>query len=501
MANVASTNVPPVPNEHNILSVPDSKVDKTNYTVTMSRINNVWTKWFMDLRTKVNTINAASISLANITTPGTVVSNGGGNFATEALPTGTYGDTTHVPQVTVGANGYITNITNVALPASGTVTSVGLAAPTQFTVSGSPVTTSGTLTLAWNTQTANTVLAGPTTGAAAAPTFRALVPADLPPFTSSFKNKLINGNFDFWQRGITSAAAAVTRYLADRWKVECAATTAAISQQAFALGQTAVPGEPSFFHRTVVASVAGASNFCIFDQSIESVRTFAGQTATLSFYAKADATKNMAVEFSQVFGSGGSPSAQITGIGVTTIALTSAWQKFTVTVAIPSIAGKTVGTNGDDRLIVAFWYDAGTSFNARTNSLGQQSGTFDIAQLQMEPGMVATPFEVRPLQVELVMCQRYYREFNTGVGWAQTTGLFVTSFVWNMRGVPAVSLTAPLTVTTTAADTTQSSASVILNAATPLGGHVSFPNFALTAGASYTIHAISSGRLKVDAEL
>lgn len=63
----------------------------------------------------------------------------------------------------------------------GTVTSVGLALPVSvFTVSGSPVTTSGTLTGSFNTQTANTVLAGPTTGAAAAPAFRTLVAADLP---------------------------------------------------------------------------------------------------------------------------------------------------------------------------------------------------------------------------------------------------------------------------------------------------------------------------------
>lgn len=63
---------------------------------------------------------------------------------------------------------------------SGTVTSVSLAAPTQFTVSGSPVTTLGTLDFEWNNQVANRVLAGPTTGADAAPTFRALVADDIP---------------------------------------------------------------------------------------------------------------------------------------------------------------------------------------------------------------------------------------------------------------------------------------------------------------------------------
>lgn len=67
------------------------------------------------------------------------------------------------------------------LPAgTGTVTSVGLTAPAMFSVSGSPVTTTGSLAFALATQTANTLFAGPTTGAASAPTFRALVANDIP---------------------------------------------------------------------------------------------------------------------------------------------------------------------------------------------------------------------------------------------------------------------------------------------------------------------------------
>ncbi len=64
---------------------------------------------------------------------------------------------------------------------SGTVTSVALSLPNIFTVSGSPVTSTGTLTGALATQTPNSVFAGPSTGSTAiAPTFRALVPADIP---------------------------------------------------------------------------------------------------------------------------------------------------------------------------------------------------------------------------------------------------------------------------------------------------------------------------------
>ncbi len=62
----------------------------------------------------------------------------------------------------------------------GTVTSVALTAPAEFAVAGSPITSSGTLAVTKATQTANTLWAGPTTGSAAQPAFRALVSADLP---------------------------------------------------------------------------------------------------------------------------------------------------------------------------------------------------------------------------------------------------------------------------------------------------------------------------------
>lgn len=62
----------------------------------------------------------------------------------------------------------------------GTVTSVGLTMPVEFTVSNSPVTSTGTLTASFANQSANLVFAGPAGGGAATPTFRALVAADIP---------------------------------------------------------------------------------------------------------------------------------------------------------------------------------------------------------------------------------------------------------------------------------------------------------------------------------
>jgi len=237
----------------------------------------------------------------------------------------------------------------------------------------------------------------------------------------SFRNRIINGNFDIWQRGTSQTSAGYGS--ADRWVNLHAGSTKTASQQAFTAGQTDVPGNPKNYLRHVVSSVAAAANYVTSYQKIEGVDTLSGQTATVSFWAKADSNKNIATEFFQYFGSGGSPSSQVNAIGVTTHSLTTSWQKFTATVAIPSISGKTIGSDGNDYLGFVFFFDAGSDWNSRTNSLGNQSGTFDIAQVQVEEGTVATPFEHRPTSVELSLAQRYYQKsFPMDVAPAQNIG-------------------------------------------------------------------------------
>jgi hypothetical protein len=87
-------------------------------------------------------------------------------------------------ELPLGANGKVLGSDGLDAkwvdPPAGGVTSVGLALPTQFDISGSPVIAAGTLTGAWKNQDANKVLAGPASGAAAAPAFRLIQPADIP---------------------------------------------------------------------------------------------------------------------------------------------------------------------------------------------------------------------------------------------------------------------------------------------------------------------------------
>jgi hypothetical protein len=249
------------------------------------------------------------------------------------------------------------------------------------------------------------------------------------------KNHIINGNFDVWQRGTSFTEA--DSFGADRWAIDCATSTLVATQQTFTLGQTDVPNNPRYFSRTVVTSGGTAGSYAMRTQRIEFVKTLSGVTATFSFYAKADASKNLSVEFSQFFGTGGSPSAQVSSIGVTKVALTTSRQKFTVMVAIPPISGKTLGTDLNDYLGVNFWFDAGSDYNARTDSLGNQSGTFDISQVQLEQGSVATTFEPRTYGEELALCQRYYWQgyasAKTGYRYAAASA---TNYVGAVGGFP-----------------------------------------------------------------
>ena len=247
-----------------------------------------------------------------------------------------------------------------------------------------------------------------------------------------FKNHIINGNFDIWQYGVSQTTNGYGSD--DRWFNGNNFSTKTHSQVACTDTERALFNS-STFSRTVVTSVAGIGNYAIKRTPIEDVTKLAGKTITVSFWAKADSNKNIWLEFKQNFGTGGSPTAQVNGIYGQAIALTSIWQKKTITLTLPSIVGKTLGTDGvhTSSTEVQFWFDVGSASTGRIPTGIQQSGTFDIAQVQLEEGSVATPFENRPYGLELSLCQRYYEILTNSIYFANAaTGNIRWSGQWKI---------------------------------------------------------------------
>jgi hypothetical protein len=206
------------------------------------------------------------------------------------------------------------------------------------------------------------------------------------------KNKILNSDFSIWQRGTTFTSIATNTYSADRWVVN-KDKTATITQQTFTPGTAPVSGyEGTYYFRQVIS---GGSYYALI-QKIEDVRQLAGQTVTLSYWAKADASVTNTAGWAQNFGSGG--SSQVSGYASNNT-ITTSWQRFTATFSIPSISGKTIGTSsffGIQPILIQ---------NATTH-------TIDIWGMQLEVGSTATAFQTATgnLASELTACQRYFQK-------------------------------------------------------------------------------------------
>ena len=142
-------------------------------------------------------------------------------IGTFSLPEGTTGDILYYDGAkwvvrNIGTTGQVLSVSG-GVPVwgsagAGSVTSVALSMPTAiFDVAGSPINGSGTFTVTLDNQSANTVFAGPTTGGATIPAFRALVAADIPNLDAS---KITTGTFAIVRGGTgLSALGTALQYL------------------------------------------------------------------------------------------------------------------------------------------------------------------------------------------------------------------------------------------------------------------------------------------------
>lgn len=217
-----------------------------------------------------------------------------------------------------------------------------------------------------------------------------------------FRNKLINGDFSIWQRGTSfNIPSNSNTFCADRWQIQSQGGTAVASQQTFSPGT--LNGIETPYYLRLVQSVGSANTLVI--NRLEDARTLAGQSITISYWAKASASTTITARFDQDFGSGGSSRAANGGLSNT---ITTSWNRYSSTFTVSSVSGKTFGTGSYVEFFLYYPNTAGI--------------TVELAGIQIESGLSTTPFEYRPQQIELAMCQRYFQRIsNAGSSAAYVT--------------------------------------------------------------------------------
>ncbi len=292
------------------------------------------------------------------------------------------------------------------------------------------------------------------------PTYNGSTTAEYLVPVTSFKNKLINGQFQIDQRnaGASVTASASTTYTLDRWCYSADAASKFTVQQS----STAPSG---FTNSLLVTSSSaysvGASEVFLIRQFIEgyNVSDFGfgasgASTICISFWVRSSLTGTFGGSIQNAAENRSYPFSY-------TISSANTWEQKSVT-----ITGDTSGTwnktNGTGIAVnfsigsgstksgtAGAWVGSGiTSVTGAVSVVGTNAATWYVAGVQLEKGSTATSFDYRPYGTEFDLCQRYYIKITGSSaticngGWSNST---LASLYWafptTMRTTPTLSST------------------------------------------------------------
>lgn len=292
---------------------------------------------------------------------------------------------------------------------------------------------------------------------------------------SGFRNALINGGMDVWQRGTSGIVPTSTQpYTADRWESYRSGYAAGMSvyRPAGPTGITYAARVQRDVGNTSTASMA-------FGQAIESVNStrFDGKNVTLSFWARAGANFSSASSIltAQVtYGTGTDQNYRNGFTGNTVVVsspvtLTTSWQRFTITGNVNAAATQ-----------------LGVQFSYTPVGTAGAADHFEITGVQLEEGLIATPFEQRPFGLELLLCQRYYHRLSAG----EVSGNYYTATNVYPAIIHPVEMRIPAVLTASS----QSAVTVYSNGAGRVASAIGF-NFSTTRiyGMNVTTAAATAG--------
>lgn len=265
-----------------------------------------------------------------------------------------------------------------------------------------------------------------------------------------FRNRIINGSMQINQRyafetNATFSSQTGPYFFTDRWFGS--QTGDGINDEIWLQTRTIGAGELVGRHHHLRIRQYKASGFdggrtriCTILDS-ENISDLRGQTVTLSFYHRAAAafsafSQNWLVKVNYdtndtTITSNSAASSNFESVGTNLIdqvfrtpaqGVSDNWVRSSYSFVIPSNA---------ERLSVVFYNFGNTTNNA----------AFDLTNVQLEEGAIATPFERRPFGLELFLCQRYYEVVNIAGGYieGQNTGYLIQSYAMKVtkRATPS----------------------------------------------------------------
>jgi len=239
------------------------------------------------------------------------------------------------------------------------------------------------------------------------------------------RNLIINGAMQVAQRGTSFTPTSINTYSLDRWRSEGYSYDVDVTRQTFTSGQTDVEGFPQYYVTVALNETISAGQYWAFQQRIEKRQVIreGAQTFTLSFWARATSGTVAAGSFSYGISSKENNPQ-----------LTTTWQKITYTFTT------TISSSGDYASCYVIFFSPGAT-----------ATSIDIAQVQLEVGDTATPFDNRSYGEELSLCHRYYQDYTSNTG----SGIYLngtnepSSEVLNSRFLPVVMRANPSVVNPT----------------------------------------------------
>ena len=241
----------------------------------------------------------------------------------------------------------------------------------------------------------------------------------------SHKNFIINGAMDIWQTGTTfSALTSGSTHIVDMFRygqsndgsmdVSQSTNVPTVANEATFQPNYSIKLQPHAVDTTIDASQYSQVLFILEGYNY---RRLKDKTVTLSFWVSSNKTGT----YCSALRNGVNDRAYVSEY---TINQSNTWEKKSVTVTLDQTGGTENYTNGKG-LQVSWTFCSGSTYQTsanvwqsanylatsnQVNFMDNVANTFYLAMVQFELGSVATDFEYRSIDQELVMCQRYFEK-------------------------------------------------------------------------------------------